>query len=218
LSQLWVRGDRKAFRHPWMAAVGVAAGALAFAAMAAQIDGDSAGPLEVDVFRALNGLPAFLAYVLWLPMQFGNFLILPLGAVGALIGKQWRLAAAFVIAGVGKYGFARLIKDEFVRHRPAVFLEDVQVGFGGSDSGLGFVSGHAIVAFAFATVLHPYLRSRAARVVLWSAAAIVLLGRVFVGAHLPMDVVGGAGVGLALGLLANLVLGIPGRDRATPSS
>lgn len=213
MSQLWVRAEGRAFHHPWTALLGIGAGLLAFTAMAAQLDGDSAGPLELDVFRALNGLPAFLAYVLWLPMQFGNFLILPLGVVGALVGKQWRLAAAFAIAGVGKYGFARVIKDEFVRHRPAVFLEDVQVGFGGSDSGLGFVSGHAIVAIAFATVLHPYLRSKPARIVLWSAAAIVLLGRVYVGAHLPMDVVGGAGVGLALGLVANFVLGIP-RTRA----
>ena len=209
MSKLWVRTDRRAFGHPWTALLYVAAGLLAFAAMAVQLDGDRAGPLELDIFRGLNGLPAFLAVVLWLPMQFGNFLVLPLGAIGALFGKQWRLAAAFAIAGVGKYGVARLIKDEFMRHRPAVFLEDVQIGFGGSDSGLGFVSGHAIVAVAFATVVHPYLRSRTARIVLWSAAAIVCMGRVFVGAHLPMDVVAGGGVGLALGALANFVLGVP---------
>jgi undecaprenyl-diphosphatase len=211
---MWAHADRQAFGHPLTAVLGIVGGLLAFAAMAGQIEGDSSGPLELDIFRALNGLPAFLAVVLWLPMQFGNFLILPLGAVAALVGKRWRLAAALVIAGAGKYGVARLIKDEFVRHRPAVFLEDVQVGFGGSDSGLGFVSGHAIVAVAFATVVHPYLRSRPARIVLWSAAAIVCLGRVYVGAHLPMDVVAGGGVGLALGLLANFVLGVP--EKSTP--
>src|SRR5688500_9277512 len=124
----------------------VGLGLLVFAAMAVQIDGDRAGSLELDMFRALNALPLFVAYVLWLPMQVGNFLILPLGAIAALVFRQWRLAAALAIVGVGKYAVARLIKDEFIRHRPAVFLEDVQVGFGGSDSGLGFVSGHAIVA------------------------------------------------------------------------
>ena len=44
--------------------------------------------------------------------------------------------------------------------------------FDSDDSGLGFVSGHAVVAVAFATVVHPYLRSRTARVILWTAAAI----------------------------------------------
>jgi undecaprenyl-diphosphatase len=206
---LWLTRSRREFRHSPSWLLVVATGGALFFVAALQIDGDSAGAFEIDVFRALNGLPAFLSVVLWLPMQFGNLLVIPLGALAALIAREWRLAGALVIAGVGKYGVARAIKGEYQRHRPAVFLDNVNVGFGGSDSGLGFVSGHAIVAVAFATVVHPYLVSTKARVVLWIVAGIVCLGRVHVGAHLPLDVIGGAGAGFVIGGLANILLGTP---------
>jgi undecaprenyl-diphosphatase len=38
---------------------------------------------------------------------------------------------------------------------------------------------------------------------------LVCLARVYVGAHLPLDVVGGAALGLAIGGLVRLVLGRP---------
>lgn len=216
LRGLWLGDEERAFRRSPSSVVCVAVGLLLFALSAAQIDGDSVGPLELDVFRMLNDLPGVVATILWLPMQFGNFLVIPLGAVAALVAREWRLAGAFAFAGVGKYAAARLVKGEFKRHRPNVFLENVQLGAGSSDSGLGFVSGHAIVAVAFATVVHPYLRSTGARVVLWVAAATVCLGRVHVGAHLPLDVIGGAGVGLALGGVANLIFGAPRETNNPP--
>ena len=201
----------RSFHRAPISALIAALGAGLFFAMAVQIEGDVAGPLEIDLFRALNDLPKVIATILWVPMQFGNFLVIPAVAVGAAIYKRWRLAGALAIAGVGKYVGARLVKGEFERHRPAVFLEDVNLGMGSSDSGLGFVSGHAVVAVALAVVLYPYLRSSWARALVIAAAAVVCIGRVQVGAHLPMDVIGGAGVGMIIGGLANLVVGVPRR-------
>jgi glycosyltransferase 2 family protein len=44
---------------------------------------------------------------------------------------------------------------------------------------------------------------------------VVSLGRVYVGAHLPLDVLGGAALGVATGALVHVLLGAPGaRDRA----
>ena len=38
---------------------------------------------------------------------------------------------------------------------------------------------------------------------------LVMIGRVYVGAHNPLDVICGAGLGVAIGSLLNLVVGVP---------
>jgi glycosyltransferase 2 family protein len=76
------------------------------------------------------------------------------------------------------------------------------------DRGLGYVSGHSAVAVALATVANPFLGRRARRVA-WTLAACVCVARIYVGSHLPFDVVGGAALGWAAGALVLLVFGAP---------
>jgi undecaprenyl-diphosphatase len=76
------------------------------------------------------------------------------------------------------------------------------------DRGLGYVSGHSAVAVALATVASPFLGRRARRVA-WTLAALVCVARIYVGSHLPFDVVGGAALGWAAGALVLLVFGAP---------
>ena len=184
-------------------------GALLFLLVASTIDGDSATDLEESVFRALNDLPGFLAYPIWPFMQVGNLLVIPLGALVAAAVREFRLAAALLIAGGAKLQLSKAIKDQVTRHRPAVFLDDVDVRLGSAGAGLGFVSGHAVIAVAVGVLVHPYLRSRAWRIALWTAVFLVLAGRVYVGAHMPLDVIAGGAVGLAIGGLLNVALGTP---------
>jgi undecaprenyl-diphosphatase len=79
---------------------------------------------------------------------------------------------------------------------------------GGLAHGLGFVSGHTAVATALAAIAWPYL-GRRWRAVVVIAAVLVALARVYVGAHLPLDVLGGAALGLAVAGLVRLILGRP---------
>ena len=65
----------------------------------------------------------------------------------------------------------------------------------GAVGGVGFISGHAAVAAALATAAAPYLGRRGRRTV-WALAWAVALARVYVGAHLPLDIVGGVAAGL----------------------
>jgi undecaprenyl-diphosphatase len=79
----------------------------------------------------------------------------------------------------------------------------------GADAvGRGFVSGHAATLAALATVAWPWL-GRRGRVVVAVLVVVVCLTRVYVGAHLPLDVVGGAGLGVAVGGVVRLLFGRP---------
>ena len=70
------------------------------------------------------------------------------------------------------------------------------------------MSGHSAVAVALATVASPFLGRRARRVA-WTLAGLVCVARIYVGSHLPLDVVGGAALGWAAGALVLLVFGAP---------
>ena len=75
------------------------------------------------------------------------------------------------------------------------------------------MSGHAAVAVAIATLIVPYLPRRARWVAL-VVAALVCVSRLYVGAHLPLDVVGGAALGWAAGSLIHLRWAPRGRPSA----
>lgn len=110
-----------------------------------------------------------------------------------------------------------VVKDVFARHRPDANLVHVL----NPVTGYSYPSGHAVfftwLAFMLAAGLAPRV-SRRWRLPLWSAAVflavVACLGRVWVGAHWPSDVIGG--FVMALGWSA-FVLWIPERWLPTPS-
>jgi len=58
---------------------------------------------------------------------------------------------------------------------------------------------------AVATLLTPVLNGRW-KVVPWAFVVLNGVARIYVGAHNPLDVIGGAGLGLLIGGLLNLVV------------
>ncbi len=74
--------------------------------------------------------------------------------------------------------------------------------------GESFVSGHAVLVAAIACLVVPYLRGRW-KIVAWVVVVLVMVTRVYVGAHNPLDVICGAGVGLVIGGVLNLAFGVP---------
>jgi membrane-associated phospholipid phosphatase/uncharacterized membrane protein YbhN (UPF0104 family)/tRNA A-37 threonylcarbamoyl transferase component Bud32 len=162
---------------------------------------------EAGVFRLVNDLPGWLFWPVNVVMQTGA-----LGAVGAtaataLAVRRVRLAVDLALAGTLAWLLAKLVKDAADRGRPGALLSEVVLR-GAHEGGLGFVSGHAAVAAALATVAAAHVR-RPVRWALWAVAVAVAFGRVYVGAHFPLDVVAGAALGWAVGGAVHLARGTP---------
>lgn len=162
---------------------------------------DTLAPWERRMFGVVNGAPDGLRPMLWPLMQLGNGLMAV--AVPAVVisatrpDPAWELAATGGAAALGGWQLAKGVKRLAQRGRPAAFVDDVKFRDGVPD-GLGFVSGHTTVAAAVAAVLSPRLRP-SQRAAAWGLAATVGFARIYVGAHLPLDIVGGFGLGAAWG-------------------
>jgi undecaprenyl-diphosphatase len=181
-----------------------------FALCAVIVADGRVGSTERMVFHAVNGLPGWL-YRPMLVAQYLGVLAMPLiVAAGALAFRRWRLAAALVLVVPLKLAAERVPKQLVERERPGTTVADAILR-GVPRGGLSFVSGHAIITFAIAGLLALVLPRR------WAVVAFVLatlnaMARVYLGAHNPLDVIGGAAVGLAIAALLDLVLDVA-RDR-----
>jgi undecaprenyl-diphosphatase len=195
-------------RHPGDA-VRVVLGSAVLALTTVAIHKDFIGDREAALFRVVNelALPGWTWPGVWLVMQLGVIGAVPLVAVLALATRRLRLALDAVLAAGSIYLIAKLVKEFVQRGRPQTLLDDVHI-LGEPARGLGYVSGHSAVAVALATVSSPYLGRRARRVA-WILAGCVCVARMYVGSHLPYDVVGGAALGWAAGSLVLFVLGAP---------
>ena len=170
-------------------------------------DGGDVGSVERSVFEAVNGLPAWLYRPLWIFQQFGNLVVaVVVGVVVALALRRWEVAVAVVVAAFLKLRFEETVKDVVQRSRPGTSIgEDVHLRGDVSVGGLSYVSGHAVITAAIAGVLTPILPGRW-KVVPWVVVALNAFTRVYVGAHNPLDVVGGIALGLVIAGLLNAAL------------
>lgn len=171
-------------------------GLAALALSGVAVRDDRIGRREAAVFRLINRLPDRIYPAAWVVMQLGTLGAGPAAAVVAVAAGRPRLARRLALGGVGTWASSKVVKRIYRRPRPRSFIGDVRCR-GREQTGLGYVSGHAGVAVALAAAVLPELGS-AARLATLFVAPTVGLSRIYVGAHLPLDVVGGAALGLVV--------------------
>ena len=151
------------------------------------------------MFHAVNNLPGWLYGPMWVYQQFGNLAVASvLLLVIAGIVRRPKLAAAATLAVGTKLVLERVVKHFVERHRPGLTIGDIIVRGDVHLRGLSFVSGHAVITSAAATMLMAVLPRRW-RPLPWIIVVLNGVARIYVGAHNPLDVVGGAGLGLVIG-------------------
>ena len=163
---------------------------------------------EVAIFQAVNGLPGSLRPLLWVLNQYGTAITIPVATVVALAFRRWVLAAALAISGVTVYVLAKVIKGYVGRGRPSALIENVVEREPFSPESLGYPSGHAAVAWAITIIVLAFM-GRPWRRVAIVLAIVVPVVRMYVAAHLPLDLIGGAAVGVFVASAVSLVLRVP---------
>jgi undecaprenyl-diphosphatase len=187
------------------------AAAAATALVAWAVSGGTVGSLERSVFRFINGWPDGLRPVMYVFQLLGVLGAPLVVAVVALVLRQWRLALGLVLLVPIKLVVEKnVLKAAVHRERPGTTVPDAILRHVPS-AGDSFPSGHAIIAFGMVALLAPYLRRRWQLLLVVALAVLNSLARVYLGAHNPLDVVGGAFAGIAIGALLSFALGVPAR-------
>ena len=123
-----------------------------------------------------------------------------IGVATALAVSGRRRSAADVLGvGMAAWNIAQWSKTRVRRQRP--YESEGVRRLVRKPTGSSFPSGHSAVGVAMFTMLADRSRGGAPRRLLQAMGAYVALSRVYVGVHYPTDVLGGAGMGMAIGAL-----------------
>lgn len=171
------------------------------------------GSLQQNLFRLVNELPSGAAGLALGITQLGALGAVVVVAAVALIGRRTRLAQGLVLAGVCGWGLAKALQALIGTEPPDLVVSHVVLRGASASSG-GFPSTH-VVAAALVSVASPYLRPGSRRLA-WLGVVAVGVARIYVGAHLPIDIAGGLVLGWGVGVGVRLIMGSP-RSGPTPN-
>ena len=193
----------------WTAALLACLGAALFGAAAVLLK-IGAVSWDVSLFRVLNEVPASVASVLtplahlFLPVGILIVVVIITAYVVVRDRSVLPVAAAAVAAG-GALLLAHVAKAIADRPRPYQAMADAVLRQQPAH-GTSFPSSHTAVTVAVVIALIPFL-PRALAPVAIAYAVLVGWSRVYLGVHYPLDVLAGAGIGMAVGGAVLLALG-----------
>ncbi len=151
---------------------------------------------EYSLFMAINGWPESLYRLFLVITFFGGKTIAVLGVALAYLLGMYRFALRLAISIVTAFGGIVLAKIFVGRERPFEIFTGVHAR--AFESSLGYPSGHAAFATILVLLLFPYLPKIARWVVVFVVVGLVGLSRIYLGVHLPLDIVGGMAMGTGI--------------------
>jgi membrane-associated phospholipid phosphatase len=185
----------------WAAALLAGAGALLFGASALLVK-TGATSWDDSLFRILNGVPAAAASALT-PL---SHLFLPVGIIAVVLltvvyvvarNRSVLPVAAGAVAAGAAWLLAHVAKAIADRPRPYEVMAGAVLRQPPAH-GTSFPSSHTAVTLAVVLALVPFLARPLAAVAI-AYAVLVGWSRVYLGVHYPLDIVGGAGIAMAVG-------------------
>ncbi len=157
---------------------------------------------DITLFRLINGQwhSYFLDWFMPFMTNLNNFTFV-LVAMGFWILWRERKAGVIFLVFIGLTlaitdpFSSRLLKDWLGRVRPCHVLEEVRL-LTDCNTSYSFPSSHAVNIFAAAFFLSQPLKKLSP--LFFGIAGIVGYSRIYIGIHYPLDVIGGAAIGLLI--------------------
>ncbi len=148
-------------------------------------------------------MPLLRNSTMWVPLYLFMVLVL---VINFKKEGWWLVLLAVATAVVSNYISSDLIKGNIMRIRPCnedALADNIRVLVGYRPQSSSFTSSHATNHFAIAMLLFTTLKKRfGSSMWIWFVwAASICYAQVYVGVHYPLDVAGGAIIGILIGYL-----------------
>ena len=159
------------------------------------------------VFNLRGRHPRWLDRLMWGVTQIGDGIVSAVLALILFFTGHHLQAYELILGTITLWLVVELVKALVHRGRPFIRLSQARI-VGNRARGRSFPSGHTSQAFFMATLMAAYFHAGVWAVCLLYAMALVVgITRIYMGAHYPRDVLAGAILGAAWGLLGGIVYG-----------
>ena len=160
------------------------------------------------MFEKINGLVYVSKALDYIGMFLADFYQYIIGAI-IIVLLLWKKNRIMVLSAVISVFLSRLVITEIIkiivqRARPYMVLETAKKIITENTDFKSMPSGHAAIFFALAMAI--YFFNKKLGIFLFASAILISLARIFCGVHWPSDILVGAIIGIASGIIVDKVI------------
>lgn len=159
--------------------------------------------IEADISVAIYNLPTALMWPASIITQLGSVWFALMLIIALMLWHHYRLALRLSLAMAIAFVLTEVMKVAVDRPRPPDLIETI-ISREPLTFSHGFPSGHTAVIVALVLVVWPVLKP-AHRQLAILAVVLVPLTRIYLGVHSPLDIIGGACIGIVAATTIQMV-------------